>query len=84
MIKYKCKTCGGEYENVMQDGLQYYHACPQILDKDGIYIERPNKRDENAGIKLEGLGRETSVSIDVAITPKEEIIQPPADNTPIE
>jgi hypothetical protein len=47
MIKFKCKICGGEYINVCTDGLQYYHACPPITDKDEKTTERPNKRDEN-------------------------------------
>ena len=47
MIKYKCKICLGEYMDTCTDGLQYYHACPPITDKDEKQIERPNKRDEN-------------------------------------
>lgn len=47
MIKYKCKICGGEYVDVCQDGLQYYHACPPIKVGEDEYTERPRKRDEN-------------------------------------
>lgn len=26
----KCKSCGGIYEPVGSDGLQYFHACPPL------------------------------------------------------
>jgi len=26
----KCNTCGGIYDPVMADGMQYFHACPPL------------------------------------------------------
>lgn len=26
----KCNTCGGTYEPVLPDGMEYYHACPPL------------------------------------------------------
>lgn len=26
----ECQTCGGRYEPVLADGLQYFHACPPL------------------------------------------------------
>lgn len=46
-MKYKCKICLGEYNDVCEDGLQYYHACPPVLVGEDKYTERPEKRDEN-------------------------------------
>lgn len=57
-MKYKCKTCDGTYESICNDGLRYFHACPLVVDKDGVCIEMENKRDENIKSKLEGLGQE--------------------------
>ena len=57
IMKYKCTTCSGEYNDTTLDGLQYYHACPPELDVDKKYFERRNKRDENIKTKKEGLGR---------------------------
>ena len=62
----RCKTCGGEYETVLKDGTDYYHACAPIETAEGKIMERPDARDENIGKKKEGKGVE-----DVAI---EEII----------
>lgn len=56
-MRYKCKTCGGEYDDVCEDGLAYYHACSDITDKDEKTAPRPDKRDENVAKKLEGKGR---------------------------
>ena len=58
MIKYKCNSCLGEYSDTCADGLAYYHACPPVQIKEDVYAERSDKRDENAGKKLEGKGRE--------------------------
>lgn len=37
MATMKCKTCGGEYVDVLPDGLRYFHACPPI---ERAHIER--------------------------------------------
>lgn len=58
MIKYKCITCGGEYNDTGNDGLAYYHACPLERIEEDKYNEYTEKRNENAGKKLEGKGRE--------------------------
>lgn len=26
----KCQTCGGTYERIQPDGMQYFHACPPL------------------------------------------------------
>lgn len=26
----RCNTCGGEYDDVLRDGLLYFHTCPPI------------------------------------------------------
>lgn len=26
----KCNSCGGEYERILADGTQYFHACPPL------------------------------------------------------
>lgn len=62
LIMLKCKSCGGEYENILDDGMEYYHACPPIIDIDNNMLERPDKRDENIGKLKEGKGVE-AVSI---------------------
>ena len=51
MIKLKCTTCGGEYDRISNDGVIYFHACPDIIDKDGNEINQPNKIDENKNTK---------------------------------
>lgn len=62
MMKYQCKTCLGEYYDVGKDNIAYYHACPPIRISENEFQERPDKRDENAGRKLEGKGkREISI-----------------------
>lgn len=57
-MRYQCTTCGGEYDEFCQDGLQYYHACAPSTDDKGIITERKDKRDENVKTKKDGLGRE--------------------------
>jgi len=66
--RFRCVTCGGEYDDESADGVPYYHACPpEPLDAEGTrWRERPNKRDENpprdqgpggGRPRAEGLGR---------------------------
>lgn len=56
-MKYKCTTCEGKYSETLEDNLLYCHACPPVIDENEKYIERADKRDENAGVKKEGKGR---------------------------
>lgn len=66
--QFKCLSCGARYLDQQQDGTLYFHACgPMPPNKDGVQIERPDKRDENIavnqlgrvmGIKTEGQGVE--------------------------
>jgi len=68
MARFRCLTCGGEYDDVSPDGVRYYHTCPPITDPDtGRTTELEDKRDENIlvdiygvrlGIRSEGKGRE--------------------------
>jgi hypothetical protein len=30
MSRWRCNTCGGEYEDVTPDGYLYFHVCPPI------------------------------------------------------
>lgn len=32
MARVKCRTCSGEYETILADGLRYFHACPPLSD----------------------------------------------------
>lgn len=61
LIMLKCKSCGGEYKNILDDGMEYYHACPPIIDIDGNMLVREDKRDENIRVKKEGKGTEVVV-----------------------
>lgn len=54
----KCKSCGGEYENILDDGMEYYHACPPLFDFEGEMAELADRRDENIGKFKEGKGAE--------------------------
>jgi hypothetical protein len=64
--KRRCRSCGGIYYAVQDDGSEYYHVCPPVPgDTPGSWRERPNKRDENitvdnqgrrVGIKAQGAG----------------------------
>ena len=57
MSKYKCNTCGGEYNDICPDGLEYWHSCPDEPEGNDQYKPRKDKRDENPGRKTEGKGR---------------------------
>lgn len=66
-MKWRCSTCGGEYDDILPDGTLYFHACPPIFDPEtDELIERPDARNENivedrktgrVWIKAEGKGR---------------------------
>jgi len=56
MIKLNCKSCGGEYFDVCDDGLRYFHVCPQIKFSEDVYIDRPDMRNENVGKEKQGKG----------------------------
>jgi len=48
MARYRCNSCGGEYNDILEDGSLYFHACPPVTDPiTGETKEHPNKRDEN-------------------------------------
>jgi hypothetical protein len=32
MARYRCRVCGGEYNDTQTDGGQYFHACPPIAN----------------------------------------------------
>ena len=57
MSKFQCKTCLGIYNDTCPDGLAYYHACPDKLERNDKNKQRKDKRDENPGRKTEGKGR---------------------------
>jgi len=64
--QFECLSCGGQYGEASADGIPYAHVCgPLPPDKNGVQVERENKRDENpaiakggvvAGIRAEGKG----------------------------
>ena len=58
MQKTTCRICGGEYNNTDKNGIQYFHACPDITEKNGNSTPRPNKIDENLDTKETLKGRE--------------------------
>lgn len=47
MIKYRCKICKGEYQSHCDDGLEYYHTCPTLIDEKGKTTEFIKARNEN-------------------------------------
>jgi len=30
MARVQCNTCGGVYDEILPDGLRYFHACPPL------------------------------------------------------
>lgn len=47
-MRLKCNTCGGEYDDVLSDGMRYFHSCAPVWDDAAKkHVERANKRDEN-------------------------------------
>lgn len=67
MTKQKCLSCAGIYDPDQSGG--YYHACAPVLNTEGNFVEREDKRDENIDdsdrknikIKSEGKGKEKVV-----------------------
>lgn len=57
MTRYRCRTCGGEYVDLLPDGYQYFHTCPSRIPNPAKTltsppqvpdtIRTPNPRDEN-------------------------------------
>jgi hypothetical protein len=44
----RCGTCGGDYLDFLPDGLEYFHACPDVVTLSPVTVtQRANKRDEN-------------------------------------
>lgn len=74
MHRFRCRSCGGEYNGTQKDGGSYHHACPPLPMKPKTpfeVIEREDKRDENlahdrwgrlTGIVSEGKGVECLTS----------------------
>ena len=31
MARWRCNSCGGEYEDLLPDNTQYFHACPMVV-----------------------------------------------------
>lgn len=29
-MRLRCNACGGEYDDVLPDGMQYFHVCPPL------------------------------------------------------
>lgn len=30
MSRWRCNTCGGEYDDLLPDGTRHFHACPPV------------------------------------------------------
>jgi rubredoxin len=57
MARWKCKSCDGEYDDLLPDGTRYFHACPPVRDPDtGEFVPRKDPRDENVLVELDGKG----------------------------
>lgn len=64
MARYRCNSCGAEYEDRDAAGVMYFHACPTdkithaVTDDKGNVVTPekreplPNRRDENAPKEL--------------------------------
>lgn len=86
---FECITCGGVYQNPLQDGMLYFHACPPIPNREtGQFEERPDKRDENivldeatgkVRLKSEGKGRRP---VAPPVPPRDPAIPRPGEETP--
>lgn len=54
----KCNSCGGEYEPILPDGTQYFHACPpltarelsELLDRQVVQLRPADQRRLDAAI----------------------------------
>lgn len=58
MSAWKCKTCGGTYNDRGRDGSTYMHACsPSPPDEHGSQKELPNKRDETIAFDSRGIAK---------------------------
>ena len=31
MARVRCRACGGRYQETLEDGTEYYHACPPVV-----------------------------------------------------
>lgn len=48
MSRWRCNCCGGTYDDVLPNGMLYFHACPPVWDKAaGAWVLPPGGRDEN-------------------------------------
>lgn len=64
----KCNACGGIYRRVLDDGTEYFHACPTqrlvtpaTIDPEtlketapAVFEPLPNRRDENVTVDAKG------------------------------
>jgi hypothetical protein len=64
----QCKACGGIYRPVLDDGMQYFHACPTqklvsgaVVDQQSgkvvtaaVFTPLANRRDENVVVDASG------------------------------
>lgn len=54
-MRYRCKACGGTYNDTLPDGGAYYHVCPQVYDPvTEIATLRTGHRDERPKPYAEG------------------------------
>ncbi len=69
MSRWECLSCGGVYEDVLPDGMLYFHACPPTRahpTDSNRTIPIPKRRNENViggegedrrNIRAKGKGR---------------------------
>jgi hypothetical protein len=54
-MRYRCKTCGGTYNDTLPDGGAYYHVCPHNYDPVAeTFTQRSGHRDERPAPFTEG------------------------------
>ncbi len=46
-MRWRCRSCGGTYDDAGPDGMLYFHACPPRHRPEGTLEPRPGHRDEN-------------------------------------
>lgn len=55
MATLRCKSCGGEYQDVSPDGLRYFHVCPPLeichVDRAGA-LSDVERKDVQPGDKV--------------------------------
>lgn len=54
MAKFKCVACGGTYDDVLPDGMAYYHACPPEVIQHATFDNAGKLLTPEKRVPLEG------------------------------